>query len=96
MDDQTRRRFCQLCLMAGAGIGSAVSLAKALPQVAASEALPDEKKNSNHANQNFDYTKIGYCGYRCDICPGRSEDKKIRKKNGRRMEKAFRSYIIYR
>jgi hypothetical protein len=66
--------------MAGASIGSGISLTTALPSVSVAEALSDENKKNKHSVQNLDYTKIGYCGYRCDICPGRSEDKKIRRK----------------
>lgn len=80
MNKQSRRSFCQLCLMAGASIGSGISLTTALPSVSVAEALSDENKKNKHSVQNLDYTKIGYCGYRCDICPGRSEDKKIRRK----------------
>ncbi|MBN1504340.1 MAG: DUF3795 domain-containing protein [Candidatus Eisenbacteria bacterium] len=94
MDDQTRRRFCQLCLAAGAGIGSGLLTGTALPSSADSTALtvgskktghPDEKSAQSdgkltQSDEKLDYTKIGYCGYRCDICPGRSKDRAVRRK----------------
>ncbi len=76
----SRRRFCQLCLWGGAGMGSAVFLASALPSAAAGEALPDENRENAYSDQSLDYANIGYCGYRCDMCPGRSEDKPTRRK----------------
>jgi hypothetical protein len=46
----------------------------------AAETLPDENMKNRHSDMNLDYAKIGYCGYRCDICPGRSEDRQVRRK----------------
>ena len=80
MNKPSRRSFCQLCLAAGAGIGSGISLATALPSASAAEALSDENKKNKDSDRNLDYTKVGYCGYRCDLCPGRSEDRNIRRK----------------
>jgi hypothetical protein len=80
MNNTSRRRFCQLCLTAGAGMGSSVLLAPALSSAASAEALTDESNQNKHSDQNLDYTEVGYCGYRCDLCPGRSEDKQTRRK----------------
>ncbi len=72
MKNQSRRSFCQRCITAGAGMRTVVSLA--------AETLPDENMKNRHSDMNLDYAKIGYCGYRCDICPGRSEDRQVRRK----------------
>jgi len=74
MNTQSRRSFCQLCLMAGAGLAG--SFAPAL----AAEGPGEESKQVPPAEPGFDYAKVGYCGYRCDICPGRSEDRQTRRK----------------
>ncbi|MBN1472647.1 MAG: DUF3795 domain-containing protein [Syntrophaceae bacterium] len=80
MNNQSRRSFCQLCLMAGASIGSGISIATALPSKSLAEALSEENKKTKGSDRKIDYGKVGYCGYRCDICPGRSEDRNVRRK----------------
>ncbi len=80
MNKPSRRSFCQLCLAAGAGIGSGISLATALPSASAAEALSDENAKNQRSGEQIDYAKLGYCGYRCDLCPGRSQDRNIRRK----------------
>jgi hypothetical protein len=75
MKDQSRRCFCQLCLLAGAGLGSAALFATDSGPRAADELKPDDGKAKSGANGDLDYSLIGYCGYRCDICPGSSEDR---------------------
>ena len=89
MKKQSRRSFCQTCFMASVGIGTAASLAPTLPSLTDAEALANEQKKSNHSDQKIDYTKVGYCGYCCDICPGRSEDKNIRRKMVEGWKKIF-------
>jgi hypothetical protein len=66
--------------MAGAGMGSAVLAETALADSAAIGDLCDENKNKEQSEPRLDYTKVGYCGYRCDICPGRSEDRQVRRR----------------
>jgi len=80
MKNPSRRAFCQLCLMAGAGLGPAISLAKALPSGTDPDAPSGGNETNGRSDQYLDFEKVGYCGYRCDNCPGRSEDKRIRRK----------------
>jgi len=79
MKKQTRRTFCKTCCIATMGIGAVASLGASSLSFAASELLQDDL-TGRQAGQNIDYTRVGYCGYRCDICPGRSEDRNIRRK----------------
>ncbi|MFH0761233.1 MAG: DUF3795 domain-containing protein [Bacteroidota bacterium] len=80
MKNKSRRQFCQICFAAGAGLGSAALLASASSPVAAATLASEENNPDKHSDMNPDYSKIGYCGYRCDICPARSEDRNIRRK----------------
>jgi hypothetical protein len=80
MNNQSRRFFCQRCLAAGAGMGAALFIPGASSTATAAAARSDENKKNKHSDRNLDYTKVGYCGYRCDICPGHSEDRSLRRK----------------
>lgn len=76
MKNQSRRNFCKRCLAAGAGIATSVTLTMPSSTILATTTPADDKQ----ANKAPDYSQIGYCGYRCDICPGRSADNALRRK----------------
>ena len=63
---QSRRSFCVSCLAAGGLAASGKGFAE--PGV-----IGDKVKD-------LDHSQIGYCGYRCDICPGRSDDRELRRR----------------
>jgi hypothetical protein len=74
MEKQNRRHFVKFCITAGTSAGLGIPLLSARQHA---KEKSDDDNQGDTLNQGIDYSEIGYCGYRCDQCVGRSEDKTL-------------------
>lgn len=80
MGKRDRRHFVKCCIAAGASAGLVNPLLSAPRH---SQGIGDESVGityTDNSNRELDYSEIAYCGYRCDLCAGRSPDKRLRRK----------------
>lgn len=80
MEKQNRRHFVKFCITAGTSAGLGIPLLSAPRPSQKTKEQNDDNTKIDTFNQGIDYSEIGYCGYRCDQCVGRSEDKTLRRK----------------